>query len=89
MRERYDLKQDLLAIVATVSMECVNVGLNTLFKEATLRGMNYHVCIFYDYAIAALVGLLGSYISLANQVRLKFFMHNVVSFYNYECSCSS
>lgn len=45
----------MLPFVAMVSMECINVGLNTLFKAATLTGMSYHVFVVYSYAVAALV----------------------------------
>lgn len=51
---RYCYK-DMLPFVAMVSMECINVGLNTLFKAATLTGMSYHVFVVYSYAVAALV----------------------------------
>ncbi|KAI3409377.1 XPGI domain-containing protein [Psidium guajava] len=55
--------RDVLPFSAMVSMECMNVGLNTLYKAATLRGMSYHVFIVYAYAIAALVLLPAAFIS--------------------------
>ncbi|KAK4603766.1 hypothetical protein RGQ29_012322 [Quercus rubra] len=54
MRGRYCYK-DVWPFTAMVTMECINVGLNTLFKAATLQGMSYHVFVVYAYAIAALV----------------------------------
>ncbi|EEF44917.1 WAT1-related protein At3g28050 [Ricinus communis] len=55
--------EDVLPFTTLVTMECVNVGLNTLYKAATLEGMNYHVFIVYAYAIAALVLLPAPFIS--------------------------
>ncbi|KAM7277975.1 hypothetical protein ACFE04_005109 [Oxalis oulophora] len=46
---------DVLPFTTLITMECINVGLNTLFKAATLQGMSYHVFIVYAYGIAALV----------------------------------
>jgi hypothetical protein len=62
MRGRYCFK-DVLPFTALVTMECINVGLNTLFKAATLKGMSYHVFVVYAYAIAALVLLPAPFIS--------------------------
>ncbi|XP_050271304.1 WAT1-related protein At5g40240-like [Quercus robur] len=47
--------KDVLPFSAMVAAECTNVGLNTLFKAATLRGLSYYVFIFYSYAIATLL----------------------------------
>lgn len=58
-RERVCYK-DVVPFAAMVIMECVNVGLNTLFKAATLRGMSYHVFVVYSYALAALLLLPSS-----------------------------
>lgn len=62
-RTRYYCYGDVLPFSVLVSMECINVGLNTLFKAATQRGMNYHVFIVYIYAIAALVLLPSPFFS--------------------------
>lgn len=53
----------LLPFTAMVTMECTNVGLNTLFKAATLKGMSYHVFVVYAYAIAAIVLLPAPFFS--------------------------
>ncbi|XP_027152926.1 WAT1-related protein At3g28050-like isoform X3 [Coffea eugenioides] len=58
-REYYCHKQ-VVPLVAMVSMECTNVGLNTLFKAATVKGMSHHVFIVYSYALAAALLLLPS-----------------------------
>ncbi|XP_021645675.2 WAT1-related protein At3g28050-like isoform X2 [Hevea brasiliensis] len=60
--------RDVLPFTSLVAMECVNVGLNTLYKAATLKGMNYHVFIVYAYAIAALVLLPAPFISCRSRV---------------------
>ncbi|CAL5439221.1 unnamed protein product [Camellia sinensis] len=44
-----------MPFTAMVTMECINVGLNTLFKAATVHGMSRHVFVVYAYAVAALV----------------------------------
>ena len=54
---------DLLPFGAMVTMECVNVALNTLFKAVTMRGMSYHVFVVYAYAFAAIVLLPAPFIS--------------------------
>ncbi|XP_027351463.1 WAT1-related protein At3g28050-like [Abrus precatorius] len=60
--------KDLLPFGAMVTMECVNVALNTLFKAATLRGMSYHVFVVYAYAVAAIVLLPAPFISKRSRV---------------------
>lgn len=57
------LYKDLVPFGAMVTMECLNVALNTLFKAATLRGMSYHVFVVYAYAVAAIVLIPGPFIS--------------------------
>ncbi|KAG8635055.1 WAT1-related protein At3g28050 [Manihot esculenta] len=60
--------RDVLPFTSLVAMECVNVGLNTLYKAATLKGMNYLVFIVYAYAIAALLLLPSPFISCRSRV---------------------
>ncbi|KAJ8749955.1 hypothetical protein K2173_013870 [Erythroxylum novogranatense] len=67
MAERYCYR-DVLPFAVLVTMECVNVGLNTLFKAATMKGMSYHVFVVYAYAIAALVLLPAPFISYRSRV---------------------
>ncbi|GAB4854796.1 hypothetical protein Ancab_023381, partial [Ancistrocladus abbreviatus] len=52
---RFWLLKDVLPFTVMVAMECSNVGLNTLFKAATMRGMSYYVFVVYSYAIAAFI----------------------------------
>ncbi|KAI4352702.1 hypothetical protein L6164_006926 [Bauhinia variegata] len=67
MAKRYCYR-DVLPFGAMVTMECINVGLNTLFKAATMRGMSYHVFVVYAYAVAAIVLLPMSLISQRSRV---------------------
>ncbi|KAF5479555.1 hypothetical protein F2P56_000365 [Juglans regia] len=60
--------KDALPFTAMVTMECTNVGLNTLFKAATLKGMSYHVFVVYAYAIAAIVLLPAPFVSRRSRV---------------------
>jgi hypothetical protein len=62
MAEMYCYRE-ALPFAAMVTMECVNVGLNTLFKAATSAGMSYHVFVPYAYAVAALVLLPAPFVS--------------------------
>ncbi|CAL1391921.1 unnamed protein product [Linum trigynum] len=54
---------DFLPFSAMVSMECLLVGLNTLFKAATMAGLSYYVYVVYAYAVAALVLLPAPFFS--------------------------
>ncbi|WJX81373.1 hypothetical protein P8452_64263 [Trifolium repens] len=67
MAIRYCYK-DLVPFGAMVTMECINVALNTLFKAATLKGMSYHVFVVYAYAVAAFVLLPSPFISKRSRV---------------------
>ncbi|RVW46506.1 WAT1-related protein [Vitis vinifera] len=60
---RGDWYRDMVSFSAMVALECTNVGLNTLYKAATLRGLNYHVFVVYAYGIAALVLLPSPFIT--------------------------
>nr|XP_043606428.1 WAT1-related protein At3g28050-like [Erigeron canadensis] len=65
---RYYCYKDVLPFAAMVTMECFNVGLNTLYKAATLRGMSYHVFIVYSYAVAAFLLLPAPFFSNRSRV---------------------
>lgn len=65
---RYYCYKDVLPFAAMVTMECTNVGLNTLYKAATLRGMSYHVFIVYSYAVAAFLLLPAPFFSAKSRV---------------------
>lgn len=67
MAEMYCYRE-ALPFAAMVTMECVNVGLNTLFKAATSAGMSYHVFVPYAYAVAALVLLPAPFVSHRSRV---------------------
>ncbi|XP_050223078.1 WAT1-related protein At3g28050-like [Mercurialis annua] len=74
MAGRFYCYKDGLPFTIMVTMECVNVGLNTLYKAATLKGMNEHIFIVYAYAIAALLLFPAPFISSRSRVLppLKF-----------------
>ncbi|KAG7016175.1 WAT1-related protein, partial [Cucurbita argyrosperma subsp. argyrosperma] len=57
------LMEAALPFPAMISMECINVGLNTLFKSATASGMSHHVFVVYSYSLAALLLLPSPFIS--------------------------
>ncbi|CAI0455882.1 unnamed protein product [Linum tenue] len=62
--------ESVLPFSVMVALELISVGLNTLFKAATLQGMSYHVFVVYDYATAALVLLPAVYISRRSTTAL-------------------
>ncbi|KAG2316331.1 hypothetical protein Bca4012_067226 [Brassica carinata] len=62
MARKY-FQREVLPVMALVIMECANVGLNTLFKAATLQGMSFHVFIVYSYGLAALLLLPSIFFS--------------------------
>ncbi|GLT35462.1 hypothetical protein SLA2020_099120 [Shorea laevis] len=67
MAWRYCYK-DVLPFTALVTMECANVGLNTLFKAATMKGMSNQIFIVYSYGIAALLLLPAPFFSFRSRV---------------------
>ncbi|KAK4477401.1 hypothetical protein RD792_016622 [Penstemon davidsonii] len=80
--------REILPFTTMVVMECTNVGLNTLFKFATNRGMSRHVFIVYAYAIAAVVLLPSPFFSrrsrilppLNSSIMLKIFFLGIVGY---------
>ncbi|CAI0455647.1 unnamed protein product [Linum tenue] len=64
----YYFHRDVLPFVAMVSLNIINVGINTLFKAATVEGMSNHVFVAYDYAIASLVLLPAPFLSKRSSV---------------------
>jgi hypothetical protein len=54
MAQSYFYK-DVLPFSAMVAVECLGMGLYTLFKAATLKGLSYYVFVAYSYAIATFV----------------------------------
>ncbi|KAH9790544.1 WAT1-related protein [Citrus sinensis] len=68
---RYCCK-DVLPFTAMVAMECINVGLNTLFKAATSKGMSHFVFVVYSYGVAALVLLPAPFFSYRSRVLPPF-----------------
>uniref|UniRef100_A0A7N0T2G2 WAT1-related protein n=1 Tax=Kalanchoe fedtschenkoi TaxID=63787 RepID=A0A7N0T2G2_KALFE len=64
---------EVLPLVAMITVEFTNVGLNTIFKAASLKGMSYHVFIVYSYAVATLVLLPLALLSTRNKKKLPAF----------------
>jgi hypothetical protein len=46
---------DFLPVVVIIGFEFIDMGLLTLFKAATLQGMNNHVFIAYAYVVGTSV----------------------------------
>nr|XP_043607601.1 WAT1-related protein At3g28050-like [Erigeron canadensis] len=68
-RSRYNkCYKNVLPYVALISMECTNVGLNTLYKAATLKGMSFQVFMVYCYALAAFLLLPAPFFSFRSRV---------------------
>lgn len=64
------LIKDVVPFTVMVALECTNVGVNTLFKAATDRGMSYYIFIVYSYSIAALLLLFPSTLFLRRSTVL-------------------
>ncbi|XP_057982828.1 WAT1-related protein At3g28050-like [Malania oleifera] len=58
---------DVLPLTGMVGMQCITVGLSTLFKAATSRGMSYYVYTVYISAIALLLLLPSPFFSHRNR----------------------
>ncbi|KAL8509879.1 hypothetical protein ACS0TY_016919 [Phlomoides rotata] len=54
-RQRDYCLLEVLPFTALVSVECTNVGMNTLYKAAVANGLNFHVYMAYAYAISSIV----------------------------------
>ncbi|KAL8456652.1 hypothetical protein ACS0TY_034769 [Phlomoides rotata] len=54
-RQRDYCLREVLPFTALVSVECTNVGMNTLYKAVVANGLNFHVYMAYAYAISSIV----------------------------------
>lgn len=73
--------RDVLPFAAMVTMECLNVGLNTLYKAATMKGMSEHVFVVYAYAVAALCLLPSPFFTprcVCLHMFVIFFIHTFI-----------
>ncbi|MED6109649.1 hypothetical protein PIB30_035644 [Stylosanthes scabra] len=68
MERRWSFYKNLLPILLLVGIEINDVGLLTLFKAATNKGMSNHVFVAYAYAIATLVLIPAPFISKRSRV---------------------
>ena len=48
-------RRDVVPFAAMFAVECATVGSSTVYKAATLRGLNFYVFIFYTYVISTLI----------------------------------
>lgn len=55
---RMNWYKDVVPFCVMVAVECTNVGVNVLFKAATLKGLSYYVFIVYSFAVSTLLLLL-------------------------------
>ncbi|MED6213089.1 hypothetical protein PIB30_089888, partial [Stylosanthes scabra] len=55
---RYYCYREVLPFCAMVAVECTGVGVNILFKQATLQGLSYYAFIVYSFAVSTLFLLL-------------------------------
>ncbi|CAJ1946793.1 unnamed protein product [Sphenostylis stenocarpa] len=55
MAREWSFYRNFLPIVVLIGTECNDMGLLTLFKAATLQGMNNHVFVAYAYAVATTI----------------------------------
>ncbi|KAM7267275.1 hypothetical protein ACFE04_009441 [Oxalis oulophora] len=46
---------DVVPLIAMVAVECSIVGLSTLFKAATLKGMSFIVFVVYSYSFQVVI----------------------------------
>ncbi|XP_030482847.1 WAT1-related protein At5g40230 [Cannabis sativa] len=50
----WDCKKQVIPFIAMAAMECINVGLNTLYKAASTKGLSYFVFVTYSYAFGSI-----------------------------------
>jgi hypothetical protein len=55
MTRRWSFYMDFLPVIVITGNEFIDMGLLTLFKAATLEGMNNHVFVAYAYAVGTSV----------------------------------
>lgn len=60
--------KEVLPFTAMVAMECINVGLNTLYKAATNKGMSNHVFVVYSYGVAAILLLPSPFFTTRSRI---------------------
>ncbi|KAI4352303.1 hypothetical protein L6164_006567 [Bauhinia variegata] len=62
--------KDVVLFAVMIAAECSNVGVTTLFKAATDRGLSYYVYIVYSYLISTLLLLLPLPFIIPRSTRL-------------------
>ena len=51
----WEWKKEVVPFTAMAAVELATVGLNTLYKAATLKGLSYFVFMAYTYVLGTLV----------------------------------
>ncbi|CAL0317247.1 unnamed protein product [Lupinus luteus] len=68
MARRWSFYNDLLPVIMLICIDFNDIGLLTLFKAATNKGMSNHVFVAYAYAIATLILLPSPFFSKRSRV---------------------
>ncbi|OMO99992.1 putative Auxin-induced protein 5NG4 [Corchorus olitorius] len=55
MARRMYWYKDVVPFTAMAALQCANVGLNIVFKAATLKGMSFYIFITYSHAIGTIL----------------------------------
>ncbi|CAL1357969.1 unnamed protein product [Linum trigynum] len=69
MRGSHHFQREVLTYSVMVGMQFSTVGINTLFKAATMEGMSPYVSVAYSYGIASLLLLLPTLFSHSSSPR--------------------
>ncbi|CAL0312741.1 unnamed protein product [Lupinus luteus] len=52
---RWQFYNDVVPFIAIVAVECIIVGVNVLYKAATLNGLSYYVFVVYSFLVSSIV----------------------------------
>ncbi|XP_020232161.1 WAT1-related protein At3g28050 [Cajanus cajan] len=79
MATQWSLYRDVLPVVVIIGNECNDMGLLTLFKIATLQGMNNHVFVAYAYAIGTTILLPVTFFHTRTRVDVPPLSFSIIS----------
>ncbi|XP_010435927.1 PREDICTED: WAT1-related protein At5g40240 [Camelina sativa] len=87
--------RDVVPFAAMFAVECTTVGSNTLYKAATLRGLNFYVFVFYSYVVSTTLLLPLSFVfgrsrrlpSAKSPLFFKIFLLGLVGFMSQIVGC--
>ncbi|CAL0312737.1 unnamed protein product [Lupinus luteus] len=63
---------DVVPFIAIVAVECIVVGVNVLYKAATLQGLSYYVFVVYSFLVSSIVLLFPLFFILRSRGRPPF-----------------